>query len=304
MKTARSFSEAGAQVLSGAAIAAEELEGIKRQMRLSGVVPTLAVVLVGDDPASAVYVASKARKAKELGFQSRQIMLPAHTSRERLLGEIQALNQDPAVNGILVQLPLPAHLSADEVIAAIAPGKDVDGFHEINVGRLAIGSHRPAFVPCTPLGCMRLIRKALGDDLTGLNAVVIGKSNIVGRPMADLLMRADCTVAVAHIHTRDIARLCREADILVAAAGVPRLVKRDWIKPGAIVIDVGINRVVSPEGKAVLVGDVDFEEVSKVASFITPVPGGVGPMTIAMLMKNTWAAANPARLNDAMPSAA
>lgn len=296
MTTALSFSEvapgpAGAVVLSGTVAAAQVVDEVRAMMERTGVVPGLAVVLVGSDPASAVYVANKGRKAEQLGFASRQINLPADTSRTELLALIHGLNKDVAVHGILVQLPLPAHLSAEEVMAAITPEKDVDGFNEVNVGRMTSGSARHAFVPCTPLGCMRLIRQAIGSDLKGLHAVVIGKSNIVGRPMATLLMHAECTVTVVHVHTRHIEALCQQADILVVAAGVPGLVKGHWVKPGAVVIDVGINRVVSAGGRPHLVGDVDFHEASKAASFITPVPGGVGPMTIAMLMHNTCTAA-------------
>lgn len=296
MKTVPSSSDAAgrpprAVVLSGTDAAAQVVEEIRSLMDRTGVVPGLAVVLVGDDPASAVYVANKSRKAKWLGFTSRQVNLPADTTSAELLARIQEMNADPSVHGILVQLPLPVHLSAEQVMAAIAPAKDVDGFHEVNVGRMTAGSQREAFVPCTPLGCMRLIRSALGPDLKGLHAVVIGKSNIVGRPLATLLMQAECTVTVVHIHTRGIESLCRQADILVAAAGAPGLVKGHWIKPGAVVIDVGINRVQSPEGRPRLVGDVDFAEAASTASFITPVPGGVGPMTIAMLMHNTYTAA-------------
>lgn len=305
MKIAPSSSEArSAVVLSGAEAASEVLDDVARRMQASGVVPKLAVVLVGSDPASMVYVANKARKAETMGFTSVQIKLPADTSSRELSHVIHRLNRDAFVHGILVQLPLPRHLSAEDVMREISPEKDVDGFHEVNVGRMTSGSKRTAFVPCTPLGCMRLIHRALGEDLKGLNAVVIGKSNIVGRPMATLLMHAECTVSVAHIHTRNIDQLCRTADILVAAAGVPGLVKGSWIKPGAVVIDVGINRIVAGDGRTRLVGDVAYDEVSQVASFITPVPGGVGPMTIAMLMKNTYAAAVRAERAQARPRVA
>jgi methylenetetrahydrofolate dehydrogenase (NADP+)/methenyltetrahydrofolate cyclohydrolase len=296
MTTAPSFFEApsesaGAVVLSGTEAASQVVDEIREMMDRSGLVPGLAVVLVGNDPASAIYVANKGRRADRLGFTSRQIGLPADTSKVDLLAIIDELNNDASVHGILVQLPLPAHLAAEDVMAAISPEKDVDGFNAVNVGRMTIGSLHHTFVPCTPLGCMRLIRQAIGTDLKGLHAVVIGKSNIVGRPMASLLMQAECTVTVVHVHTRQIETLCRQADILVAAAGVPSLVKGHWIKPGAVVIDVGINRVMSADGRSHLVGDVDFHEASKAASFITPVPGGVGPMTIAMLMHNTYTAA-------------
>ncbi|ANN80785.1 bifunctional methylenetetrahydrofolate dehydrogenase/methenyltetrahydrofolate cyclohydrolase [Bordetella flabilis] len=271
---------------------------VARQMRESGVVPKLAVVLVGEDAASAVYVANKARQAERIGFASLQVRLPARTSSAELSAVIQRLNNDASVHGILVQLPLPPHLSAEAVACEIAPEKDVDGFHEVNVGRMTIRSSRSAFVPCTPLGCMHLIHRAIGQELKGLNAVVVGKSNIVGRPMATLLMHAECTVSVAHIHTRNIEQLCRTADILVVAAGSPGLVRGHWIKPGAVVIDVGINRLAGEAGAYRLAGDVAYDEAVEVASFITPVPGGVGPMTIAMLMKNTYVAALRAKRAD------
>lgn len=292
MKIAPSFSERRRAItLSGNESAAEVLGEVAQQMQKSGVIPKLAVILVGSDPASMVYVVNKARKAEAIGFTSLQIDLPSDTSREALSAVIRRLNVDDTVHGILVQLPLPPHLSAESVMCEISPDKDVDGFHEVNVGRMTSRSNRSAFVPCTPLGCMNLVNRAIGHDLKGLDAVVIGKSNIVGRPMATLLMHAECTVSIAHIHTRDIDRLCRNADILVVAAGVPGLVRGNWVKPGAVVIDVGINRVPDTEGRTKLVGDVVFEEASEVASFITPVPGGVGPMTIAMLLKNTYSAA-------------
>lgn len=252
--------------------------------------PGLAVVIVGEDPASRVYVASKSRKAKECGFHSLQHTLPEETSEERLLGIIAELNADPAINGILVQLPLPKHIDSGRVIQAIAPEKDVDGFHFINVGKLGTGEFDTAFVPCTPAGSMLLIERVRGRDLSGLNAVVIGRSNIVGKPMANLLLAANCTVTIAHSRTRDLPAVARTADILVAAVGRAEMVHGDWVKPGATVIDVGINRIPAPqkgEGKTRLVGDVAFEEAAKVAGAITPVPGGVGPMTIAMLMANT-----------------
>ena len=253
-------------------------------------VPGLAVVIVGEDPASQVYVASKSRTAKECGFHSVQHTLPETTSETELLGIIANLNADAAIHGILVQLPLPAHIDAGKVIQAIAPNKDVDGFHFVNVGKLTTGELATAFVPCTPAGSMLLIERVRGKDLSGLSAVVLGRSNIVGKPMANLLLAANCTVTVAHSRTRDLPALARTADILVAAVGRPQMVKGDWVKPGATVIDVGINRIPAPEkgeGKTRLVGDVDFAEAAKVAGAITPVPGGVGPMTIAMLMANT-----------------
>ncbi|THF58970.1 bifunctional methylenetetrahydrofolate dehydrogenase/methenyltetrahydrofolate cyclohydrolase FolD [Ollibium composti] len=252
--------------------------------------PGLAVVIVGEDPASQVYVASKSRTAKECGFHSVQHTLPAQTTQADLLKLIGTLNADPAIHGILVQLPLPAQIDAGTVIQAIAPEKDVDGFHFVNVGKLGTGELDTAFVPCTPAGSMLLIERVRGKDLSGLSAVVVGRSNIVGKPMANLLLAANCTVTIAHSRTKDLPALARTADILVAAVGRPEMVRGDWVKPGATVIDVGINRIPAPEkgeGKTRLVGDVAYAEAEKVAGAITPVPGGVGPMTIAMLMANT-----------------
>jgi len=249
----------------------------------TGRVPGLAVVLVGDDPASAVYVRSKARATERAGMQGFEHRLPASTSQDELVALVDRLNADPAVDGILVQLPLPPQIDEQVVITRISPDKDVDGFHPVNAGRLAIGLH--GFVPCTPLGCLRLLQAELGD-LTGKDAVVIGRSNIVGKPMALLLLRESCTVTVAHSRTRDLPGVVRRADIVVAAVGRPNLVTGDWLKPGATVIDVGINRT-----EAGLVGDVDFASASEVAGAITPVPGGVGPMTIAMLIRNTFVSA-------------
>ena len=263
---------------------AQEVARIKAD---HGVTPGLAVVLVGEDPASAVYVRSKGRATVEVGMNSYEHRLPAETSQEELLALIARLNADAAVNGILVQLPLPAHLDETAVINAIAPEKDVDGFTVLNAGRLATGQR--AMVPCTPLGCLMLLRDRLGS-LSGKDALVIGRSNIVGKPMAQLLLADSATVTVAHSRTTDLPALCRRADIVVAAVGRPRFVQGDWIKPGAVVIDVGINRT-----EAGLVGDVDFESVRKVAGAITPVPGGVGPMTIACLLANTLTAT--ARVN-------
>lgn len=249
----------------------------------------LAVVLVGEDPASQVYVRSKGKSTLEAGMASFEHKLPADTSEADLLAVVERLNADPAVDGILVQLPLPAHIDEQKVIATIAPDKDVDGFHVINAGRLAVG--QPGFVPCTPLGCLMLLKDRLGN-LAGLDAVVIGRSNIVGKPMAQLLIAQSCTVTVAHSRTRDLEQVVRRADIVVAAVGRPEMVKGSWIKPGAVVIDVGINRVPgAQEGKTRLVGDVDYASAAQVASAITPVPGGVGPMTIAVLLRNTLVAA-------------
>jgi methylenetetrahydrofolate dehydrogenase (NADP+)/methenyltetrahydrofolate cyclohydrolase len=246
--------------------------------------PGLAVVLVGEDPASHVYVRSKGAATIEAGMASFEHRLPEATSQDELLGLVRRLNREEEADGILVQLPLPAHIEDSAVIEAIDPAKDVDGFHPANAGRLAIG--QDALVPCTPLGCLMLLKDRLGD-LSGLAAVVIGRSNIVGKPMAQLLLRESCTVTIAHSRTRDLPDVVRRADIVVAAVGRPRMVKGDWLKPGATVIDVGISRV---EGR--LAGDVDFESASKVAGAITPVPGGVGPMTIAVLLRNTLVAAH------------
>ena len=254
----------------------------------TGIRPGLAVVLVGDDPASAVYVRAKGRRCVEAGMRSFEHRLPAETSQAALLGLLARLNADPEVHGILVQLPLPPALDAAAALAAIDPEKDVDGFHLLNAGRLAVGS--AGVVPCTPLGCLMLLRATLGR-LRGLHAVVLGRSNIVGKPMARLLLEEDCTVTVAHSHTSDLPRMCRQADILVVAVGRPLMVRGDWIKPGATVIDVGINRVQDQEGRTMLVGDVAFEEAMRVARFVTPVPGGIGPMTIACLLRNTLEAA-------------
>jgi len=255
----------------------------------AGRAPGLAVVLVGEDPASQVYVRSKGKATVEAGMASFEHKLDAGVSQAELLALVDRLNRDNGVDGILVQLPLPAHIDEAAVIAAIDPDKDVDGFHVVNAGRLAVGME--GYVPCTPLGCLMLLKNRLGD-LAGLNAVVIGRSNIVGKPMAQLLVRESCTVTVAHSRTRDLPAVVRGADIVVAAVGRPEMVKGDWLKPGAIVIDVGINRVPAAEGKTRLVGDVDFASASEVAGAITPVPGGVGPMTIAVLLRNTLVAAH------------
>jgi len=276
-----------ARIIDGKAAAAALRAEIGREVAAvkaaRGLVPGLHVVLVGEDPASRVYVASKEKQAVEVGMDSVAHRLPADTSEAALLAKVAELNADDSVDGILVQLPLPAHIDADRIIDAIDPAKDVDGFHLSNVGKLAAG--RAALVPCTPLGSMILLRQTL-PTLAGLEAVVVGRSAIVGKPMAQLLLQADCTVTIAHSRTRDLPAVVRRADIVVAAVGRPHMVKGDWIKPGATVIDVGINRL--PDGK--LAGDVDFAEAVKVAGAITPVPGGVGPMTIACLLKNTLTA--------------
>ena len=288
-----------AKVIDGKEVAAEVVETVKKATEKltseTGVVPGIAVVIVGEDPASQVYVRSKGKKATECGFHSVTHTLPEETSEPDLLALVEELNEDPAIDGILVQLPLPSHIDEGKVIQTIAPEKDVDGFHFINVGKLGTGETDTAFVPCTPAGSMVLLKRALGkEDLSGLSAVVVGRSNIVGKPMANLLLAKNATVTIAHSRTPDLPGLARTADILVAAVGRPEMIKADWVKPGAAVIDVGINRIDAPEkgeGKTRLVGDVAYEESAKVAGSITPVPGGVGPMTIAMLMANTLASA-------------
>jgi methylenetetrahydrofolate dehydrogenase (NADP+)/methenyltetrahydrofolate cyclohydrolase len=255
-----------------------------------GITPGLTVVLVGEDPASQVYVRNKARQTQEIGMISNKIDLPADTPQQTLLDQLHALNSDPTVHGILVQLPLPSHIDEALVIATIAPEKDVDGFHPMNSGGLCNGDP-DALVPCTPQGCIMLAKKHLGDNLSGKHAVVIGRSNIVGKPVALLLLQESCTVTIAHSRTQNLSELCAQADILVAAVGRPEMVKAEWIKRGATVIDVGINRIPTDDGKGRLVGDVDYAEAQPVAGAITPVPGGVGPMTIACLLKNTLEAA-------------
>lgn len=252
--------------------------------------PGLAVVLVGEDPASQVYVRNKGRQTLEAGMLSFEHKLETTVSEEELLAVVARLNVDPAVHGILVQLPLPDHIDEQKVIQSIVPEKDVDGFHPINVGGLASGDES-ALVPCTPVGCLLMLRDYFKGDLSGLNALVIGRSNIVGKPMAQLLIKESCTVTVAHSRTRDLPAVCREADIVIAAVGRPQMVRGDWLKPGAVVIDVGINRVPGEGDKTRLVGDVDFDDCLQRAGAITPVPGGVGPMTIACLLRNTVVAA-------------
>jgi methylenetetrahydrofolate dehydrogenase (NADP+) / methenyltetrahydrofolate cyclohydrolase len=297
------MTEASALVLDGAAIADETLARIAGEARALialGVTPGLAVVLVGDNPASQTYVAGKGRAAKACGFHSIQHNLSADTTEGELLALVEKLNADPAVHGILVQLPLPEAIDSTRVLEAIAPAKDVDGFHPINVGLLSIGDTSRALIPCTPAGAMILIDRAcerLGRTLSGMEAVIVGRSNIVGKPMAQLLLKRHCTVTVAHSRTHDLPAIARRADVLVAAVGQPEMVRGDWVKRGAIVIDVGINRVPAPlrdasgAPKTRLVGDVAYAEAAAVAGAITPVPGGVGRMTIAMLMANTVLAA-------------
>jgi methylenetetrahydrofolate dehydrogenase (NADP+)/methenyltetrahydrofolate cyclohydrolase len=255
-----------------------------------GVTPGLTVVLVGEDPASQVYVRNKVKQTSEVGMISTEIKLPETITETELLTVLATLNNDPTVHGILVQLPLPKHINDDVVIQAIKPEKDVDGFHALNSGRLLNGESG-ALVPCTPQGCVLLAKQHLGDDLTGKHAVIIGRSNIVGKPVSLLFLQENCTVTITHSKTLNLAEVCQQADILIAAVGRPKMVKKEWVKPGATVIDVGINRIKTDEDKYKLVGDVDFDSVVTIAGGITPVPGGVGPMTIACLLKNTLMAA-------------
>ncbi|MBN9075594.1 MAG: bifunctional methylenetetrahydrofolate dehydrogenase/methenyltetrahydrofolate cyclohydrolase [Rhizobiales bacterium 65-79] len=287
-----------AERIDGKEVAGEVIASVKKEaarlLKEKGVQPGLAVVIVGEDPASQVYVASKSRMAKECGFLSAHHELPADAGEAELVRLVEELNADPKIHGILVQLPLPKQIDAGRIIQLIAPEKDVDGFSFVNVGKLGTGELGTAFVPCTPAGSMLLIERVRGKDLSGLNAVVVGRSNIVGKPMANLLLAANCTVTIAHSRTKDLPSVARNADILVAAVGRPEMIRGDWVKPGATVIDVGINRIPAPErgeGKTRLVGDVAYAEAEKAAGAITPVPGGVGPMTIAMLMANTLTSA-------------
>ncbi len=282
-----------AEIIDGKAYAATLRAAIAREVASMPYKPGLAVVLVGEDPASQVYVANKARQTVEVGMRSFEHRLPADTTQEYLLHLVNSLNADPAVHGILVQLPLPKHLNAESIIAAISPEKDVDGLTITNAGLLAAGM--PGLVPCTPLGCLLLLQSTL-PDLTGLHALIIGRSNLVGKPIAQLLLQQNCTVTIAHSKTRDLPGLCRSADILIAAIGRPEMVQAAWIKPGATIIDVGINRIITVSGKTRLVGDVAFAEAAQIAGKITPVPGGVGPMTIACLLRNTLTAAR--RINS------
>jgi methylenetetrahydrofolate dehydrogenase (NADP+)/methenyltetrahydrofolate cyclohydrolase len=293
-----------ALLIDGKAASVDLLERVAQEVAASGVKPGLAVVLVGSDPASQVYVKSKSKAAQSCGFHSVQIDLPATTSEAELIGMVRTLNADPVIHGILVQLPLPSGIDSAKVLQTIAPEKDVDGFHPVNVGLLATGAIDRALVPCTPAGAVLLIEAAatfLHRDLSGAEAVIVGRSNIVGKPMAQLLLAKNATVTIAHSRTRDLPAVARRADILVAAVGRPEMIKGDWIKPDALVIDVGINRVpgegltASGQPKTRLVGDVALEEALDVAAAITPVPGGVGPMTIAMLMANTLRAAKLSR---------
>lgn len=283
-----------AKRIDGKAKAAELAESITRDtaalLAAHGIKPGLAVVIIGEDPASQVYVRNKKRTAESCGFHSVQHTLAVDAAQDDVLKLIDELNADDAIHGILVQLPLPDHLDEQVVTQAITPAKDVDGFHFVNIGKLTAGQTADAFVPCTPAGCMLMIEDELGADLSGKSAVVIGRSNIVGKPMASLLLQANATVTIAHSRTKDLQSVVAAADIVVAAVGRPDMVKADWVKPGAVVIDVGINRVekiIDGEKKMGLTGDVDYDDVCRVASAVTPVPGGVGPMTITMLMANT-----------------
>jgi methylenetetrahydrofolate dehydrogenase (NADP+) / methenyltetrahydrofolate cyclohydrolase len=282
----------GAQIIDGKKIAAdvraEVAAEVARLMKEHGIKPGLAVVLVGENPASKVYVANKAKQTVEVGMNSWEHRLPAETSETDLLALVDKLNNDPACHGILVQLPLPKHINSEKVLNSLNPDKDVDGFHPVNVGRLWVGER--ALVPCTPTGSV-ILAKTARPSLSGLDAVVVGRSNIVGKPVAALLLRENCTVTVAHSRTKNIEDIVKCADLVVAAVGIPEMVKGSWIRPGATVIDVGINRVPSDNGKAKLVGDVAYEECAQVAGAITPVPGGVGPMTIACLLRNAALAA-------------
>ena len=295
-----------AQRIDGKAKAAEMSEQITAEtatlLQQHGIRPGLAVVIIGEDPASQVYVRNKKKRAEGCGFLSLQHTLAADASQQDVLALIDDLNNDDSIHGILVQLPLPEHLDEQLVTQSIAPSKDVDGFHFVNIGKLTSGNTADAFVPCTPAGCMLMIEDQLGTDLSGLSAAVVGRSNIVGKPMASLLMQANATVTVCHSRTRELADVVRAADIVVAAVGRANMVTGDWVKPGAVVIDVGINRVeitIDGESKSKLTGDVDYDSVSAVAKAVTPVPGGVGPMTIVMLMANTLRAAKlSAGLND------
>ena len=283
-----------AKRIDGKAKAEQLAESITEQtaslLRDHGIRPGLAVVIIGEDPASQVYVRNKKRRAEACGFHSLQHSLPGDVSQDDVLGLIDDLNNDAAIHGILVQLPLPDHLDEQTITQSISPAKDVDGFHFVNIGKLSAGHTADAFVPCTPAGCILMIEDELGNDFSGLNAVVIGRSNIVGKPMAALLLQRNATVTMTHSRTKDLPGVVRNADIVIAAVGRPDMVKADWVKPGAVVIDVGINRVekeVDGEMKMKLTGDVDYDDVVKVAGAVTPVPGGVGPMTITMLMFNT-----------------
>jgi methylenetetrahydrofolate dehydrogenase (NADP+)/methenyltetrahydrofolate cyclohydrolase len=294
-----------ARIIDGKAAGAAVLAQVKAIshafLEKTGRPPGLAVVLVGEDAASQVYVRNKGREAELAGFRSEQHSLPEATSQSDLLALVEHLNADPGIDGILVQLPLPKAIDSARVLTAIDPAKDVDGFHPVNVGLLGMGAADRALVPCTPSGCMILVESVLGPSLAGKHAVVVGRSNIVGKPIAQLLLQRDATVTIAHSRTANLAELCRSADLLVAAVGRPQMIRGDWVKAGAVVIDVGVNRIPAPErgeGRTRLVGDVATAEAIETAAAITPVPGGVGPMTIALLMANTLAAAH---LREGLP---
>lgn len=285
---------AEAKRIDGKVFAEKLRDAVADQVRtlkdLHGLTPGLAVILVGNDPASEIYVRNKHKMTTQAGMKSFEHKLPAETTQKELLTLIEGLNSDPDIHGILVQLPLPNHINEQAVLAAIDPTKDVDGFHVVNAGKLATGTD--GLVPCTPLGCLILIKEQLGGDLSGKRAIVIGRSNIVGKPMAAMLLRENCTVTIAHSRTQGLPDECARADILVAAVGRAKMVKENWVKKGAIIIDVGMNRLpADADGKSKLAGDVDYDDVKKIAGAVTPVPGGVGPMTIACLLKNTITAA-------------
>ena len=295
-----------AKIIDGKKTAALVTEIVGKESRAlieqTGVTPCLAVILVGEDPASQVYVRNKGRTAEKCAFKSIQHTLDVETPEKDILALLKTLNEDPTVHGILVQLPLPAHVDEGKILNLIRPEKDVDGFHPVNVGLLHSGQSDKALIPCTPAGCLILAKSALNNDLSGAHAVVVGRSNIVGKPVAQLLLQENCTITIAHSRTKDLPATIRGADIVIAAVGRPQMIKGDWLKPGATVIDVGINRIEAPEkglNKTRLVGDVNYGEAIEVAGAITPVPGGVGPMTIAMLMANTFVAATRQTGNEA-----
>ena len=291
--------------VKAAKLSASIAESVSELFDTHGIRPGLAVVIVGSNPASEIYIRNKRKAAKACGFHSVRHALASDVTQDDVLQLLADLNTDPTIHGILVQLPLPKHLDEKLITQSIAPAKDVDGFHFQNIGQLTVGEINSTFVPCTPAGCMLMIEDQLGKDLSGLNAVIIGRSNIVGKPLASLLLKANATITITHSRTNDLPSVCRNADILIAAVGQPNMVKGEWVKPGAVVIDVGINRIeVSKNGEIgiKMTGDVDFEDVRKVAGAITPVPGGVGPMTIVMLMTNTLASARRAANNPAVPS--
>jgi methylenetetrahydrofolate dehydrogenase (NADP+)/methenyltetrahydrofolate cyclohydrolase len=291
--------------VKAAKLSASIAESVSELCDTHGIRPGLAVVIIGNNPASEIYVRNKKRAAKACGFHSVRHALASDVTQDDVLRLLANLNIDPTIHGILVQLPLPNHLDEELITQSIAPTKDVDGFHFQNIGKLAAGEINGTFVPCTPAGCMLMIEEQLGKDLSGLNAIIIGRSNIVGKPLASLLLKANATITIAHSRTNNLPNVCRNADILISAVGQPNMVKGEWVKPGAIVIDVGINRIeISKDDETgiKITGDVDFEDVRKVAGAITPVPGGVGPMTIAMLMANTLVSARRAANDPAVPT--